>query len=154
MDGAVFAYNDGLSQSGWAAPLIHLHDRSLLPGSLLETGSHQLSAKAVAEGRADFAALDALSWEMLCKYDSFAAGLCEIERTVPTPALPYITARGSDPEPLFAAIGAAIGSLGAEDRETLHLQGLAALTPSDYLAVPTPPGPVLTEMRIRQGKTP
>lgn len=150
--GTVFAYNDGLSQSGWAAPMIHLHDRSLLPGALLETGGHRQSAEAVAEGRADFAALDALSWEMIREYDGFAPQLCEIERTAPTPALPYITARGSDPAPLFAALGTAIRGLDPADRQTLHLQGLVALTPSDYLAVPTPPGPVLTELRIRQGK--
>ncbi|WP_264210135.1 phosphate/phosphite/phosphonate ABC transporter substrate-binding protein [Leisingera thetidis] len=147
--GRRFAFNEGLSQSGWAAPMVHLHDRGILPGALVETGSHRLSAEAVADGRADFASLDALSWEMIGKYDGFAAGLTEIERTEPTPALPYITALGQDPQALFAAIESAIPALDEDARNLLHLKGLAQVSPADYLAVPTPPGPVLTEQRIR-----
>ncbi|MBY6135082.1 phosphate/phosphite/phosphonate ABC transporter substrate-binding protein [Nocardioides marinus] len=150
-DGATFAYNDGLSQSGWAAPMIHLHDRGLLPGALLATGGHQQSARAVAEGRADFAALDVVSWQIIREHDAFAASLCEIDQTAPSPALPYITAVGTNPNPLFSALESAIAELGEADRQTLRLQGLVRFTPSDYLAVPTPPGPVLTEQRIRQG---
>ncbi|MBY6138759.1 phosphate/phosphite/phosphonate ABC transporter substrate-binding protein [Leisingera daeponensis] len=147
--GRRFAYNEPLSQSGWAAPMVHLHERSILPGTLLETGGHRLSAQAVAEGRADFASLDALSWEMIREHDGFAAGLCEIERTEPTPALPYISALGRDADELFSAIEAAIGGVDGDTRAQLHLKGLVRLTPGDYLAVPTPPGPVLTEQRIR-----
>lgn len=147
--GCHFAYNEGLSQSGWAAPMVHLHDSGILPGTLVETGSHQLSAKAVAEGRADFAALDALTWEMTKKYDGFAAGLREIERTKPTPALPYITALGSDAAALFSAIESAIRGLDEDTRSVLHLNGLVQIPAADYLAVPTPPGPMLTEQRIR-----
>ncbi|NSY38472.1 phosphate/phosphite/phosphonate ABC transporter substrate-binding protein [Leisingera sp. ANG59] len=147
--GRRFAYNEALSQSGWAAPMVHLHERSILPGALVETGGHRLSAEAVAEGRADFASLDALTWEMIKQYDGFAAGLCEIERTVPTPTLPYITALGRDADELFTAIEAAIRSLDEDTRARLHLKGLVRFAPSDYLAVPTPPGPVLTEQRIR-----
>ncbi|MDC0660686.1 PhnD/SsuA/transferrin family substrate-binding protein [Leisingera sp. SS27] len=147
--GRRFAYNESLSQSGWAAPMVHLHDRSILPGSLVETGGHRRSAEAVAEGRADFAALDALSWELIREYDDFAAGLCEIERTAPTPTLPFITALGRDTGELFTAIEAAIQELDADTKACLHLNGLVRFTPSDYLAVPTPPGPALTEQRIR-----
>ncbi|OBY27933.1 phosphate/phosphite/phosphonate ABC transporter substrate-binding protein [Leisingera sp. JC1] len=147
--GRRFAYNESLSQSGWAAPMVHLHDRSILPGALVETGGHRLSAEAVAEGRADFASLDALTWELIREHDAFAAGLCEIERTEPTPTLPYITALGRDTGELFTAIETAIRELDAETKACLHLKGLVQFTPSDYLAVPTPPGPVLTEQRIR-----
>ncbi|UWQ76255.1 phosphate/phosphite/phosphonate ABC transporter substrate-binding protein [Leisingera sp. M658] len=147
--GRRFAYNEGLSQSGWAAPMVHLHDRSILPGALLETGGHSLSAQAVAEGRADFAALDALTWELVKTHDGFAEGLTEIERTEPTPTLPYITALDQDPQALFAAIEAAIRALDEDSKTLLHLKGLVQFAPSDYLAVPTPPGPVLTEQRIR-----
>ncbi|KIC21702.1 phosphate/phosphite/phosphonate ABC transporter substrate-binding protein [Leisingera sp. ANG-Vp] len=147
--GRRLAYNEALSQSGWAAPMVHLHDRNILPGALVETGGHKLSAEAVAEGRADFAALDALTWELIKEYDEFASGLAEIERTEPTPTLPYITSLGTDVQALFTAIESAIRGLDEETRSLLHLKGLVQIPPADYLAVPTPPGPVLTEQRIR-----
>ncbi|WP_192966222.1 phosphate/phosphite/phosphonate ABC transporter substrate-binding protein [Phycobacter azelaicus] len=148
-DGKAFAYNDSLSQSGWAGPLIHMQDAGLLPGRLVESGSHRESAQAVAEGSADFASIDILSWEMIQKYDAFAADLDVIDRTASTPGLPFITALGNDPAPLFAAIETAIATLDADAAETLHLKGLVAIPMSDYLAVSTPPGPILTEQRIR-----
>lgn len=148
-DGKTFAYNDSLSQSGWAGPLIHMQDAGLLPGSLLETGSHRESAQAVAEGRADFAALDILSWQMIQKYDDFAADLQVVDRTGATPGLPFITALGNDPQVLFKALEQAIATLDAEAAETLHLKGIVQIPMADYLAVPTPPGPVLTEQKIR-----
>lgn len=148
-DGRAFAYNDSLSQSGWAGPLIHMQDAGMLPGSLVATGSHQGSAQAVAEGRADFAALDILSWQMMQEYDDFAADLMVVDRTPATPGLPYITALGHDPAVLFNAIADAISVLDEQTLKTLHLKGLVEISMADYLAVPTPPGPVLTEQKIR-----
>lgn len=142
-NGKRFAYNDALSQSGWAAPITHLRSRHLMPGALLESGAHEASARAVAEGRADFAALDALSWDMLQRYDAFAADLIEIDRTEPTPALPFITAMGRDAGPIFTAIKTAISDLPDTDRATLNLKGLVAIAAADYLSVPTPIGPAL-----------
>lgn len=144
-----FGYNEALSQSGWAAPLIHMQDRGMLPGELVETGGHRASALAVAEGRADFAALDLLSWELMQVHDDFAAELGVIDYTVPTPGLPFITALKQDPAKIFLALKSAIQSLDDDSRKTLHLQDLIYIEPSDYLAVPTPPGPVLTEMKIK-----
>lgn len=147
--GRAFGYNEALSQSGWAAPMVHMHDQGILPGALVETGGHRASAQAVAEGRADFASLDALSWEMIRRYDGFAEDLREVERTAPTPALPYVTAPGQDAEALFAALESAIRGLDPETRGILHLQGLVRIPAAAYLAVPTPPGPVLTGQKIR-----
>lgn len=148
-DRARFAYNDALSQSGWAAALIHLQDRNILPGSLIESGSHRNSALAVAEGRADFAALDLLSWEMIQDYDDFADELSVIDVTDQTPGLPFITALTQDPTALFIAVKAAIASLDEASRATLRLKGFLHIPTSAYLAVPTPPGPVLTELKIK-----
>ena len=150
-DGQCFAYNEPQSQSGWAAPITHLRARHLMPGELVESGGHQASALAVAEGRADFAALDALTWIMLQRYDSFAADLVEVDRTDPTPALPYITAMGRDAKPLFMALRTAISDLPKDHRDTLHLNGIIALPAADYLAVPTPLGPALM---AHQGRDP
>ncbi len=141
-EGATLAYNDVLSQSGWAAPMTHLTGAGLTPGRLVVSGGHAASATAVAEKRADFAGLDALSWQLIQRHDAMASDLVEIARTRPTPALPFITALSRDPQPLFDAITAAIAILSAHDRDTLHLNGIVAIPASAYLAVPTPPGPV------------
>ena len=138
---ARFAYNEALSQSGWAAPQHHLRALGIATGELVETGGHLLSARAVAEGRADLAGIDALTWEMLQRYEPCAATLRVIERTAPTPVLPYITAKGRGPHRHFAAIAAAIEELATEDREALHLKGLVAIPAQAYLDVPTPAGP-------------
>ncbi len=140
--GAPFAYNEDLSQSGWAAPQNHAsaHGLHFLP--TMQTGGHRLSALAVADGRADLAAIDALTWELLTQYEPFAANLKEFARTVPpTPVLPYITAKGADAALYFRVTAAAIARLNAADRATLHLRGLVRIPAESYLAVPTPPSP-------------
>ena len=140
--GGVLAYNEALSQSGWAAPMTHLGALGVRFSRHVATGAHAASARAVAEGRADMAGLDALTWEMLKDHDGgLAARLRVIATTSPTPALPWITALGRDPAPIAAAIGAAIGDLAPADRAALHLGGLEDIPAAAYLAVPTPPGP-------------
>ncbi|MBE1283163.1 MAG: PhnD/SsuA/transferrin family substrate-binding protein [Rhodobacteraceae bacterium] len=139
--GRRFAYNEALSQSGWAAPTTHMREKSIAFGDLVPTGGHLLSAKAVAEGLADFAALDGLTWEMIRRYDGLAADLVEIERTKPTPTLPFITALGRDTDRLFSAIAEAISDLAPDDKETLHLKGMIRIPAEEYLAVPTPEPP-------------
>lgn len=137
----VFAYNEALSQSGWAAPVTYLAGQGLEPGKLLETGGHALSAEAVAEARADFASLDMLTWELLKEHSDLGDRLREVARTDPTPTLPYITAPGTDAPQLARAVRAAISELSDQDRTALHLHGLVDIPASEYLAVPTPRGP-------------
>jgi ABC-type phosphate/phosphonate transport system substrate-binding protein len=140
--GAKFAYNEPMSQSGWAAPQNHATSIGLHLPPTVESGGHRLSAIAVAEGRADIAALDALTWELLCQYDSFATSLKEIARTSPpTPALPFITAKGADADLYFHVVPAAIAALSPDDKAILHLKGLVRIPVETYLAVPTPPSP-------------
>lgn len=136
-----FAYNEDLSQSGWAAPQTHAQAQGVTFRNLVQTGGHLYSAQAVAEGRADIAGLDALTWEFLCKYDAFAKKLRVLERTTPTPVLPYITAKSRDGEKHFEAVAAAISELSDADRQTLHLEGLVAIPAEVYLAIPSPPSP-------------
>ena len=140
-DHAAFAYNEALSQSGWAAPQTHAGGLGLhLPPSL-QTGGHRLSALAVADGRADIAALDAVTWALMHGVDPVAARLRVIARTPPTPGLPLITAQGRDPQPLYDAVASAIAALSAQDRATLRLRGLTRIPLAAYLAVPNPPAP-------------
>lgn len=139
-DGARIAYNDGLSQSGWAAPINHAAARGirLLPG--VETGSHRASFMAVAEGRADLAAIDALTWSLISEFED-VSGVKVVGATEPTPALPYITAKGRDAGAIFAAVAAAIDRLSPQDRARLRLRGIVAIPAAAYLSVPIPPAP-------------
>jgi ABC-type phosphate/phosphonate transport system substrate-binding protein len=138
---ARFAYNEGLSQSGWAAPQNHAGTMGFRFTTLLETGSHRGSAHAVAEGQADLACLDALTWKLLQRWEPAVAGLREVARTAPTPALPYIAAKGADAAACFSALVAAVAALSPEDRDALSLQGVARIAAAHYLAVPFPPTP-------------
>ena len=139
--GAPMAFNEALSQSGWAAPQAHFAARGLAIRPALETGSHQASARAVAEGRAAFAAVDAVCWEMLRRWEPFTARLRVFDRTEPAPALPFIAARGADGDAIRRALGAAFAALAPRDRGTLAMRGLVALPASTYLALPLPPAP-------------
>jgi ABC-type phosphate/phosphonate transport system substrate-binding protein len=105
------------------------------------TGGHRLSARAVAEGRADIAALDAVTHMLLLDSDPDISGLRVIAATDPTPGLPFITAPGGPAEALFRAIERAIPALSPEDRRTLHLKGILRIPSEAYLAVPNPPAP-------------
>lgn len=140
-DGAPFAYNEAMSQSGWAAPRHHADKIGIGFGELVQSGGHQFSARAVVEERADFAALDALTWALIQRDSDWNAKLKEVGHTCETPGLPYICGRDQDPAQLFRAIEAGIRKLTPEDRETLHLKGIRMIPEETYLAVPTPPAP-------------
>ena len=138
-NGTPLAYNDGLSQSGWAAPQTHAALRGLTFPAGICTGGHIASTRAVAEGRADLAALDAVTWGMIADHDpALFAALRVVEWTGPTPGLPFIAALGTDPEPTFAAVADALAGLGSADCALLHLKGLISIPAASYLAVPTP----------------
>ena len=140
-DGARLAYNEALSQSGWAAPQTHAADLGIRLCPALQTGAHQLSARAVAEGRADLAALDAVTFRLLQAEDPGMARLKPVGLTPPTPGLPYITGPGRDPAPIFAALAAAIAALAPRDRAILGLKGILRIPVEAYLSVPNPPPP-------------
>jgi ABC-type phosphate/phosphonate transport system substrate-binding protein len=140
-DGAAFAYNEGLSQSGWAAPQTHAAKLGLRLPPALQTGGHRLSALAVADGRADIAALDAVTHALLLDAEPAMAGLRVVAATDPTPGLPYIAATGADAEATFAALADAIAALDPADRATLRLRGVVRIPAAAYLAVPNPPSP-------------
>jgi len=135
---ARFACNEKISQSGWAAAQNHVAELGFRFENTLETGGHVASAAAVAEGHADIAAIDALSWDMIKRYEDFSLELRVLAWTTPTPGLPYITGAEQPVELLFAALSEAIDALDLQDRRTLRLQGLVRIPAADYLAVPNP----------------
>jgi ABC-type phosphate/phosphonate transport system substrate-binding protein len=138
---ARLAYNDAMSQSGWGAPQNHARLLGLSFRPTLCTGAHRASALAVAEGNADLAAIDAVSWRLLARWEPFAARLRVLGMTDPTPGLPYIAAAGLDQGRMFAAVAAAIAAMSDDDRDVTGIRGLVAIPAAAYLSVPTPPPP-------------
>lgn len=139
---ARFAYNQTFSQSGYAAPFEHLRPLGFWFTDRVQSHGHRHSARMVAEGDADIAALDAVSWRLIARYDDFAARLRVLDWTAPTPGLPYIAGPGADRAATFAAVSEAIAALSPEDRETLGLVGLVDIPATVYCAVPSPPGQI------------
>ncbi|MDR0808926.1 MAG: phosphate/phosphite/phosphonate ABC transporter substrate-binding protein [Gemmobacter sp.] len=139
------AFNEDLSQSGWAAPALHMAERGLPTRPALRSGAHLASARAVAEGAADWAALDAVTWRLILRHDPFAARLRVWGQTAPAPGLPYITAAGRDPAPIRRAIRAAIAALAPQDRDAIGPRKLVEIPAAIYLAQPNPPPPILAE---------
>ena len=140
-DGALLAYNDPLSQSGWAAPQTEAQMRGMRFATGPRTGGHVLSARAVADGRADIAALDAVTWANLQAFDPVAGTLRAIDRTEPTPGLPYVSGRNADGGATRAAMQDAVARLPPETRRLLRLRGIVHVPAERYLAVPVPPAP-------------
>jgi ABC-type phosphate/phosphonate transport system substrate-binding protein len=141
--GRIFAFNGHDSQSGWAAPQNELARRGLPPFThTLHTRAHRESARAVADGRADIAAIDAVTWRLYRDhFPDEAARLRVLTHTAPTPGLPLITALSRPADSVQRAAAAGVAALDAGDRALLHLKGIVFIPPAEYLSVPTPPPP-------------
>lgn len=133
-----FAYNSKNSQSGYAAPHWHTQKNGFRFTRQTELGTHLRAGHAVVDGRADIAALDAISWILMQRYTDLGVQLRVIEWTDPTPGLPYITARGVNASLVFDAVTDAVSDLSVEDRDDLHIKGIVRIPEQDYLAVKSP----------------
>ncbi len=100
MQGCRVAINEPASYSGHIALRAHLadlRDRASVPffGAVVQSGEHIESARLVAEGSAELAALDWVAWELTLLHEpGVAAQLAVIDRTATAPALPFVTAPG------------------------------------------------------------
>ena len=138
-DSARFAFNEENSQSGFAAPLNHAAPLGVTFGDRIRSGGHTKSAEMVANNTADIASLDAVTWKLIKRYDSFASNLRVLERTNPTtPALPFITSLANDPVVIRTAFATALKTLPDEQKQTLCLLGLTQIPATDYLCIPNP----------------
>lgn len=133
LKGAKFAYNMRESQSGWAAL-----DRVLAIeahfGELVQSGAHRNSILSVAEGQADCAAIDAVSWAMAQRVEPAAAKVHVIAVTPPTPGLPYITGLANEAKvkAMAGAVSLAIAALPDAVRSALQLRGFKEWAVEDY----------------------
>lgn len=99
----VFARNGAESLSGWLGPVQDMAP----PAQIIDTGSHRASIRAVADGRADMAAIDCRSWAMAQEHEPCARGLIVVGWTAERPGLPFVTSRAT-PEPMARALRAAL----------------------------------------------
>ena len=133
------AYNEALSQSGWAAIIAEMEYADMRPSSGLQTHAHINSAQAVSKKLADFAAIDAHTWALMCRYQTdLTSTLRVVHWTSPTPALPYICATRFDAQAIFNAVQNALNALPSPDTETLGIRGIIKIAKQDYLDVLTP----------------
>ena len=96
---ACYAMNSLDSMSGYHALKRDVAEAgSKLPSLHIETGSHHASIIAVAEGKADFCAVDCVSWAMALKYEPAAKHTHVAGWTKPRPGLPLITSLNTSDE--------------------------------------------------------
>ena len=123
--GARLAVNGPGSQSGTMALMHHVEGRHF--GETLVTGAHEASARAVAEGRADLAAIDAVTWALLGEHRP-VPGLRVLMLTEPAPGLPFVSVHAG----LAPLLAQAVQALEGRARRALRLRGVAPLTEADY----------------------
>lgn len=103
--GKRFAYNDAESMSGINAlkrDLEAIGESPLLFAAREETGGHRYSIRAVAEGRADIATIDCLSWALAKRFEPAAAELAVVGWTARRKGLPFITSLKTPPDVVAA----------------------------------------------------
>ena len=136
----IFAYNSEHSQSGYAALMSELMLQPTPFNPLLNSiisGGHRQSIKAVADGNADFAAIDSVTWELALRHEPNAVDLRVLGVTKQTPGLPYITAHRPDAEvhSLQQAIGDTIKSLDGDTKNALLLTNFVVTSIDDYQVI-------------------
>lgn len=134
--GGRVALNEWGSFSGHVALRAHLAgltggEAEPFFGAALVSGGHRESARMVARGEADTAALDTVAWALLRRHEpDTAERLAVIHRTAPAPALPFITA------PRFAALAPrlvrALDGAGQGASEPGLPRGVAPAEDADY----------------------
>lgn len=111
--GARLAYNVPDSMSGIMAlekDLRSAGESLAIFSERIETGGHRKSIRAVAEGRADVAAIDCRSWQLAKQYEPAAADALQIVGwTAKRKGLPFITAKTTSPE-IVEALRAALAA--------------------------------------------
>ena len=138
--GSTLALNDRISQSGYNAL------RALLaaPGTArpffaatVQTGAHIQSMEAVRTGRADLAAVDAVTWALWQRsHPEEASALRVFGQTAPYPGLPLITSLQT-PTNVVTALRRGLQALASEPayaalRAPLLICGFEATTLADY----------------------
>lgn len=137
---AINAPNSNTGYNLFRATVAPLAQDGRFFGDVVETGSHRASVEAVGAGAADIAAIDAVSFAALRRFDPDAvSGLRVIGVTADTPALPFVTAR-STPEETIVALREALADVIAdpalvEARAKVFLADVIPSGPETYARV-------------------
>lgn len=135
LEQATFAFNDPDSQSGvhCLRPLLDI-EPSLNRG--VESGGHRFSIEAVADGRADFAAIDAFSFLLAERFiPTLTAGVRVIAQTAPRPAPVLITSASFDDDTISAlrrSVLIGLSQLPAEISAAFAFRGAVDLGEAPY----------------------
>ena len=103
--------------------------------SVIATGSHRDSVCAVANGLADTAAIDHVSWCLAKRVEPAAQRLSVVAKTDDRPGLPLITQTGHDTqtlEHLRSALDEAVTMLDPASRSALGITGFVPAYVHDY----------------------
>jgi ABC-type phosphate/phosphonate transport system substrate-binding protein len=101
------------------------------------TGSHEASVAAVADGRADLAAIDCVSFALLARgRPELIERVAVVAESPPSPGLPFIANARLEASTIAAVRAALLGALAdpslADARATLGLKGARETTPAEY----------------------
>ena len=103
--------------------------------SVIATGSHRDSVCAVANGLADTAAIDHVSWCLAKRVEPATQRLSVVAKTDDRPGLPLITQTGHDTQTLASfrsALDEAVTTLDPVSRSTLGITGFVPAYVHDY----------------------
>ena len=133
--GAVAAINTTDSLSGWVS--LRYVWGSVPPTAVLETGSHLESVRAIDDGRADVASIDAVSWALIVAlYPQLVSRLRLVGAGPLVPCLPLVVPlrHGDQVDELRAAFTAAVADrTAAEACAALRIRSFVPLDLADYL---------------------
>jgi ABC-type phosphate/phosphonate transport system substrate-binding protein len=137
------AFNERDSNSGLnllRAAIAPFAESGRFFSSVVQTGAHLASIHAVAEDRADLAAIDCVSYAHIGRFNpALAARVRVLDWTPSSPGLPFVTARASEAS-IVAALRAALAAVLSDPalaavRATLLLTGIDFAVDEHYLEV-------------------
>ena len=126
------SYSGCLTLKRWAG---RLAGENAFFASIIATGSHRDSVCAVANGLADTAAIDHVSWCLAKRVEPTAQTLKVVARTDDRPGLPLITRPGHDTKTLASfrsALDEAVTTLDPVSRNALGITGFVPAYVHDY----------------------
>lgn len=158
--GAWAAVNSADSLSGyWALrALLAGHGPAEGIAGVTVTGSHRASLLAVADGRADLAAIDCIAWAIAARHlPEVTRAVRVIGRTAPAPGTPLITAAAT-PDAEVAAMREALAAVAArrdlaQVRADLMIESFEVLDEAAYAAVLDLEARALADPRWPQAET-
>lgn len=130
--GATVAVNGHDSLSGWISLRVATETADGWLGTVVTTGSHVASLRAVRAGEAELASIDALTWAYAgLLYPELTSGLHQIAEGPLVPALPVIVPATTAAEQI-SRLRRAFGPAVRASRDELLLDGFCPLDNIDY----------------------